>query len=414
MPPRQRRAPRRNDEEGYENRCGGDAPPPPPLPPPMPDVGQLVAALLAALPRLGEPEAFVGCSLADFFEHNSPVFDGSGGPIVAKDWVTSFDDLADALSCTDEQKAKYAGLKLIGEANYWWKSAKALIAEELGLNVPITWERFKREFNDRFFPRAQRQQCARDFQDLKQGNMLVEQYSAEFLKLSRYAPRLIPDEETKIERFRDGLSPQILEKIIFLKVTDYVDMVHTATMAEKGILEAIAYYNNRKQSLSLGAPSSPSPPPPKKQSFSSRSGSIGGQSALVSQNSVGVTSCGRCGKMHLDVCRWGTSRTCFKCGRVGHCAKNCQQVTARIQASKARNNQPRPMAPAKVYNMLAQENAKANGNAANVANVAIGTIPLFHSIACIWLDLTVLHHYLICICMIMHDEHRTLRTNTHV
>jgi hypothetical protein len=91
------------------------------------------------------------------------------------------------------------------------------------------------EFNNCFFPRANRQQCARDFQDLKQGNMTVEQYSAEFLKLSRYAPHLIPNEETKAERFRDGLTPRIRERIIFLEVTNYFKMVHTATMAEKGI-----------------------------------------------------------------------------------------------------------------------------------------------------------------------------------
>jgi hypothetical protein len=114
----------------------------------MPNVGQLVVALLAALPRQGEPHAIVSCSSADFFKHNSPVFDESERPIEAEDWITSFDDLVHALSCNDEQKVKYVGLKLIGEANYWWKSAKALIAEELGPNVPITWERFKREFND--------------------------------------------------------------------------------------------------------------------------------------------------------------------------------------------------------------------------------------------------------------------------
>jgi hypothetical protein len=35
------------------------------------------------------------------------------------DWVTSFEDLADALRCTDEQKVDYAGMKPIGEAKYW-------------------------------------------------------------------------------------------------------------------------------------------------------------------------------------------------------------------------------------------------------------------------------------------------------
>jgi hypothetical protein len=41
--------------------------------------------------------------------------------------------------------------------------------------------------------------------------MTMEQYSAEFLRLSRYAPYLIPDEEIKVEKFRGGLAPLILE-----------------------------------------------------------------------------------------------------------------------------------------------------------------------------------------------------------
>jgi hypothetical protein len=36
MPLKQLRAPRCNEEEGYENRCGGVAPPLPPPPPPPP------------------------------------------------------------------------------------------------------------------------------------------------------------------------------------------------------------------------------------------------------------------------------------------------------------------------------------------------------------------------------------------
>jgi len=164
-----------------------------------------------------------------------PKFYGNEGPIAADDWITSHEDLADSLRCTEEQKVDYAGLKFRGEAKNWWKSKKLHLTREYGQGVPIPWDCFKREFNDNFFPRAQRQQCARNFQDLKQGSMPVEQYSTEFQRLSRYAPNLILDEELKAERFHDGLAPRILEMIIFVKVTDYIEMVHVATMAEKGI-----------------------------------------------------------------------------------------------------------------------------------------------------------------------------------
>jgi hypothetical protein len=91
--------------------------------------------------------------------------------------------------------------------------------------------------------------------------MLVEQYSAKFLKLSRYAPHLIPDKQTEAERFLDGLTPRIKERITFVDITSYTDIVHTATITEREIKEVAANYVNRKQSMSSRAP--PPPPPPK-------------------------------------------------------------------------------------------------------------------------------------------------------
>jgi hypothetical protein len=170
MPPRQRQVPPRYRDEESVHRSGGNAPPPPPsppppppLPPPMPDMGHFVAALMAAIPAQRECMDTVGCSSALFSRQNSPEFFGEEGPMMADDWITSHDDLTEMLGCTESQKVAYAGLKLKGEANYWWKSKKLDLTREYGQGVPIPWERFKQEFNDRFFTRAQRQQFARDF-----------------------------------------------------------------------------------------------------------------------------------------------------------------------------------------------------------------------------------------------------------
>jgi len=76
----------------------------------------------------------------------------------------------------------------------------------------ITWDLFKIEYNRRFFPRAQRQLRAIEFQNPIQGSMMVEQYSAKFMKLARFAANLIPDKESKAERFENVLNPQIKEK----------------------------------------------------------------------------------------------------------------------------------------------------------------------------------------------------------
>jgi hypothetical protein len=91
--------------------------------------------------------------------------------------------------------------------------------------------------------------------------MSVEQYSAEFLKLSWYAPHLIPDKQTKAERFLGILTPRIKERIAFLDINNYTKMVQTTSIAERGIKEAVADYMNRKRSMSSGTPP---PPPPSK------------------------------------------------------------------------------------------------------------------------------------------------------
>lgn len=85
MPPRQRLPLRNEEEESMNDRDGGDLPPPPPQ---MPDMAQFWAnatyfmtTMMAAMPRKGKRNEIVGCSSANFFRHNSPVFDGSAGPL---------------------------------------------------------------------------------------------------------------------------------------------------------------------------------------------------------------------------------------------------------------------------------------------------------------------------------------------
>ena len=100
------------------------------------------------------------------------------------------------LGCTDEQKVIYVAYKLFGEAKRWWLSRSVLLEQELQ-GAPITWERFKVEFLNQYFPRSAWEVKAREFSNLVQGSLSVEEYVARFMELSRFAPHLIPDEEKK-------------------------------------------------------------------------------------------------------------------------------------------------------------------------------------------------------------------------
>ena len=51
---------------------------------------------------------------------------------------------------------------------------------------PITWEKFKGVFYDNYIPKVVRERKEKDFVDLVQGSMIVEQYTAKFIELSRF------------------------------------------------------------------------------------------------------------------------------------------------------------------------------------------------------------------------------------
>ena len=57
----------------------------------------------------------------------------------------------------------------------------------------------------------------REFSDLVQQTMTVEEYAAKFVELSRFAPYLIPNEPKKVSKFQKCLNDKIFPHIIASK-----------------------------------------------------------------------------------------------------------------------------------------------------------------------------------------------------
>jgi hypothetical protein len=77
----------------------------------------------------------------------------------------------------------------------------------------------------------------------------------------------------------------------------------------------------------------------------------------------------KCGKAHIGDCMTG-SRACFRCGKPDQFARQWPTVAARSQGTRSSDNQPRPIAKAKVY-MRTPDNVKADENVANVGTGAM-------------------------------------------
>ncbi|XP_027368268.1 uncharacterized protein LOC113874235 [Abrus precatorius] len=75
----------------------------------------------------------------------------------------------------------------------------------------IKWETFKASLLGNYFPRNLKKQKAREFLELKQGNMTVEEYAATFQELMKYWPHYQHEdgEEDLCAQFKHGLRPEI-------------------------------------------------------------------------------------------------------------------------------------------------------------------------------------------------------------
>ena len=55
--------------------------------------------------------------------------------------------------------------------------------------------------------------------------MTVDEYGAEFDRLSRFAPTLIVDDESKMKRFEKGLKPHIRRGFTIIHSANYDDLI---------------------------------------------------------------------------------------------------------------------------------------------------------------------------------------------
>ena len=141
--------------------------------------------------------------------------------------------LSEALDCINSQKVQFATFKLIGEAKRWWRSTKAILEGMDTKRNPIIWEKFKGVFYDNYFPEVVRERKEREFANLVQESMTVEQYVAKFIELSHFGPHLILTEAKKASRFQKGLDERLRHHLIASGVDNYAESVKRAMRLEE-------------------------------------------------------------------------------------------------------------------------------------------------------------------------------------
>jgi hypothetical protein len=142
--------------------------------------------------------------LGKFLRTCPTTFSQAMDPMEAKDWLMGVEKKLVIAQCTDHEKVLFAAHQLYGTVANWWETYCNTHA-----NVKtITWNEFKACFHTHYVPRGT-MKLKKEFTNLKQESMTVNEYLSSFIQLSRYAPIDINSDEKKSDMFLNGLNDDI-------------------------------------------------------------------------------------------------------------------------------------------------------------------------------------------------------------
>ncbi|XP_061345586.1 uncharacterized protein LOC133291353 [Gastrolobium bilobum] len=180
-----------------------------------------------------------------FRKNNPPAFKGTYDPIVTAKWLLALEKIFKVMRCRDQLKLLYATYMLQDEANDWWTNA----IQPLELQgQEITWALFEGIFLDMYFTREDMESKEKEFLELKQGSMTIDQYLAEFNELKKYANyrRALPTPTDLAAKFQWGLCEKIAKMVLVYTSRDFSTLVRQCKFVE-GVYSSYKKSSNVKE-----------------------------------------------------------------------------------------------------------------------------------------------------------------------
>jgi len=250
--------------------------------------------------------------VADFKRLGPSIFAGTETPLAAEQWLVKIEQLLKAARISEADKVDVMGIQLTDLAHIWWTNELERLGEA------ATWDVFTKAFLDKFFPETAKFEMERRFTSLTQGSRSVDDYAAEFTRLSRFAPALVADEATRARRFKSGLDFSILENVASLRLPTFDEVLIAAR--EQEIVQKRRRAAQRSSQIGNGSGGKPSGGPIRRPVQIATARAQPYQTAPVAENLV-CDHCSKPGHVRKD-CR-KLHRLCHRCGSKDHMIRDC-------------------------------------------------------------------------------------------
>ncbi|XP_075473958.1 uncharacterized protein LOC142505018 [Primulina tabacum] len=179
-----------------------------------------------------------------FKRMNPPEFVGSTGPLIAMKWVKAIEVIFNYLHIEDNDRVSCAIFLLTKTVRIWWEATKVTVNVQT-----LQWNDFKELFYDKYFSTNVKTQKVKEFLELKQGNLNVNDYILKFEEGCLFVPFIASNDKDRGEHFMRGLRAETRRDVRMSKATTYKEIVEKALMAEQDEKEIEKERQLRRQSF---------------------------------------------------------------------------------------------------------------------------------------------------------------------
>ena len=166
----------------------------------------------------------------DFCRINHLEFIGSQTSEDPQNFLDDITKIFEVMQVSGNDQVEFVSYQLKDVSHIWythWKENRVKDA------APITWHCFSETFSEKIFLIDLREAKPKEFMNLRQGNMMVQEYELNFNQFSMYAPHMIAYSKTHMNNFLYGVSDLVKSECINPMLLGDMNMSRLMTNAQK-------------------------------------------------------------------------------------------------------------------------------------------------------------------------------------